>query len=103
MASSTAATMGSLFSFNGCTLECVWKETSLIVVLGRQQICGLMAATATMGSLFSFYSLKSKKHTKFLVCFFVLKLNYWSEIFEFNVVPQCVMVRCDVSNTRVLS
>ena len=62
---------------------------------------GFMAGNATMGSLFSFYS--SKKHTKFLVCFFVLKLNYWSEIFEFKVVPQCVMVRCGVSNTKVLS
>ncbi len=31
-------------------------------------------AHTTMGSLFSFYL--SKKHTKFLVCFFVLKLNY---------------------------
>ncbi len=101
MADTAHTTIGSLFSYNGCKIGYVCEETSLIVVLGRQQTFGFMAGNATMGSLFSFYS--SKKHTKFLVCFFVLKLNYWSEIFEFKVVPQCVMVRCGVSNTRVLS
>ena len=112
VASSTAATMGSLFSFNGCIIGYICEETSLIVVKDGSRPSGLIAGNAAMGSLFSFYS--SKKHTKFLVCFFVLKLNYWSEIFvlklnywseifEFKVVPQCVMVRCGVSNTIVLS
>ena len=72
VADTAHAIIGSLFSFNGCIMGYV----SLIVVLGPQQNCGLMAGTVTMGSLFSFYSSKSKKHTKFLVCLFVLKLNY---------------------------
>ena len=74
MADTAHAIIGSLFSFNGCIIGYICEETSLIVVKDGNKPFGLMAGTATMGSLFSFYS--SKKHTKFLVCFFVLKLNY---------------------------
>ena len=52
MADTAHTTIGSLFSFNGCIIGYVCEETSLIVVLGRQQTCGLMAGTATIGSLF---------------------------------------------------
>ena len=150
MASSIAATMGSLFSFNGCIMGYVCEETSLISSIRtpadlavswlkfEPKVSNFPAVSANVadtahaiiGSLFlfngcklgyvgkwtslissirtpadlrfhgwyccyrkSFLILFIKKHTKFLVCFFVLKLNYWSEIFEFNVVPQCVMVR----------
>ena len=58
VASSTAATMGSLFSFNGCIIGYVCEETSLIVVFGRQQTFSFMAGNATMGSLFLFNGYK---------------------------------------------
>ena len=101
VASSTAATMGSLFLFNGCKLGYVGKWTSLISSIRTP--ADLWSHGWYCYYRKSFLILYVKKHTKFLVCFFVLKLNYWSEIFEFKVVPQCVMVRCGVSKTRVLS
>ena len=54
VASSTAATMGSLFLFNGSIIGYVCKWTSLIVVLGRQQTFRFIAAISTIGSLFLF-------------------------------------------------
>ena len=37
VADTAHTTIGSLFSFNGCIMGYVCEETSLIVVLGRQQ------------------------------------------------------------------